>query len=717
MPKFRMNMPASPTVHTKRYSAFKGVDFSSDPTQVDDSRSPRAVNVYPDATGCPQKRPGWKRIANNTDGAPVRGIHRFKTVEKKDDNTVKVPTMDRIIIHTGDSLYVREGTAEGDLGTVIMSGLEGKKSTGFMHDDKLYILTGKEFVVISTGKNEQWTLKASMADSLDGAYIPLTRIDISPTYVVRGSEKRPDESGTTLGCDLLNCATAYRRNRVNFDKSKLSGTVNNSTTPNCMKVLLEGKIPAETALEKVKLVTARGKSLLCNYEHKSDNVYIGDGKICELEAGRDVMYIDGPRLKEWLGNDDSTYFEIFYPITPPEDKPDLYTRISKCHVADWYNSRLFVSGNPDYPNADFYSQVGEPTYFIDINYTEIGSQDSRIMGYLGVGNQQAVLKSDSIQLQDSSVYLRRAEWDSEEGYYYPLQSGIVGTGAVSEKAITTFVDDAVFLTKEGVMGLITENITGERVLAQRSTRINKRLLAEPNLDKAVMQVWNGFLLIAVNGHVYLADSRQKTYARNSTNTYEYEWYYWENIGIHWIPYTYQKDNVTCLLTIDDALIFGTENGNLCVLGKNANNRVTDFPQGNENINAIGTAIVAEWSTKLDDDGSFTLQKNLCRRGCGIFLKGVKNGKVKILVRTDKEFDEDMQLVDKDLSARSYSELNFEEFDFENLSFKNKTCMVAAPNKRVKKYAALQIICRSDNRTSDFGLMGIEKRYTIGRFEK
>ena len=43
MPKITVNQPNPPTVYTKRYDRFAGVDFSTDPSRIDNSRSPYAV--------------------------------------------------------------------------------------------------------------------------------------------------------------------------------------------------------------------------------------------------------------------------------------------------------------------------------------------------------------------------------------------------------------------------------------------------------------------------------------------------------------------------------------------------------------------------------------------------------------------------------------------------------------------------------------------------
>ena len=59
-------------LRTKKYERFRGVDFSTDPALVDDTRSPWAPNMIADRGGMPEKRPGWRTL--ETFGARINGI-------------------------------------------------------------------------------------------------------------------------------------------------------------------------------------------------------------------------------------------------------------------------------------------------------------------------------------------------------------------------------------------------------------------------------------------------------------------------------------------------------------------------------------------------------------------------------------------------------------------------------------------------------------------
>ena len=62
-----------------QYAAFRGADFSTDPSLVESCRSPLCTNIVADGGGMPQKRLGWRTVQNLGDtvyGAkkPVPGL-------------------------------------------------------------------------------------------------------------------------------------------------------------------------------------------------------------------------------------------------------------------------------------------------------------------------------------------------------------------------------------------------------------------------------------------------------------------------------------------------------------------------------------------------------------------------------------------------------------------------------------------------------------------
>ena len=91
-----------------------------------------------------------------------------------------------------------------------------------------------------------------------------------------------------------------------------------------------------------------------------------------------------------------------------------------------------------------------------------------------------------------------------------------------------FFDELVFLTKSGVYSIF-EN---EKIkLREISAAVNPMLISE-DLSRANMCVWRGYLVISIDGRMYLADSRDRL---KSGIINEYRWYYLNGIG------TYRSD--------------------------------------------------------------------------------------------------------------------------------------------------------------------------------
>ncbi|MBQ5777509.1 MAG: hypothetical protein IIV97_01690 [Oscillospiraceae bacterium] len=367
-------------------------------------------------------------------------------------------------------------------------------------------------------------------------------------------------------------------------------------------------------------------------------------------------------------------------------------RIEKCRVMDIFENRVFFSGNPDFPNVDWYSGVNDPLFIPDINYTEIGLSDNSIVGYLKVGNEQAILKSEG---DGPTIYMRRYDTLSDGNVIFPVTQGISGPGAVSG-SMTEFLDDPVFLTSSGVYAIAIQDVSSERVLNLRSKRINPRLLREENLGDAVMCEWEGYLLICINGRCYVADAAQKSYSGNKTGTFEYEWFYWTNIPAR----VFCADGST--------LYFGTEDGRLCRF----NNDLSD-ERGGLSMKAYsddGAAICARWSTPLSDDGDFMSLKTMVKKGSGVFLKAYNRSGVEVYVKTDSGFE-------KELVSRSAGIFNFEDIDFADFTFNTSPYAVVPFNSRVKNYKAIQIILKNEKPDQAFGIGGITRKYFYGKIYK
>ena len=171
-----------------RYAAFRGADFSTDPSLVESCRSPLCTNIVADGGGMPQKRLGCRTVQRL--GDTVYGLFGAEL-----GGTVKR------LAHAGTKLYV---WADDGTPAVLLSGLPRRKSRAVFLAGKLWIVTGGGFY--SYDGTEAKRVSAS------GAYVPTTTITRSP-------------SGGGVSYEAVNLLTPYRKNAFQTDGKSVKFTL------------------------------------------------------------------------------------------------------------------------------------------------------------------------------------------------------------------------------------------------------------------------------------------------------------------------------------------------------------------------------------------------------------------------------------------------------------------------------------------------------------
>lgn len=171
-----------------RYAAFRGADFSTDPSLVESCRSPLCTNIVADGGAMPQKRLGYRTVQSL--GDTVYGLFGAEF-----GGTVKC------LVHAGTKLYV---WADDGTPAVLLSGLPRRKSRAVFLAGKLWIVTGGGFY--SYDGTEAKRVSAS------GAYVPTTTITRSP-------------SGGGVSYEAVNLLTPYRKNAFQTDGKSVKFTL------------------------------------------------------------------------------------------------------------------------------------------------------------------------------------------------------------------------------------------------------------------------------------------------------------------------------------------------------------------------------------------------------------------------------------------------------------------------------------------------------------
>lgn len=718
---------SSPTKYARIFDKLRGVDFSTDPQLIDACRSPDAVNLVAGPGGYPEKRPGWRTV--RTMAGPIWGMFHGS-----------VGGEEVYLVHAGSGIWrwwpeaeeTEEAKAPVSLRTEVWQGY----STAVAYGDKLWILTGKEYLVCGKyGESGSETIQIKSA--AEDAKVP----EISINGGVEGG-------GTAL--EAVNLLTDKRKagfvgeggyNTFKLPEEKVKSTGLSARIRNEITGVWE-----EVEQQRVKALAAISESTMRRrYENYKDSLNEGEdaksfeewakGYICwkgvyfeKSTSTEDYVSGSGMTKGTFLVNEeygvvalpqasapwDATLsgadnLEITYEKAAEEGQ-DSRADLEGCTIAAIYENRIFLSGNDKKPSRDWRSGAEDPTYFPDTGYTMVGNDGSRIMGYRNVGESQAIIKEESGQ--DASIYLRTAG-ELNGTAVFPVRQGITGVGAVSKRAFANLLDDPLFLSRRGVYGITSNLVTAERTMANRSRFVDARLTAEPRPEEAAACSWNGMYLLSMgDGRIYVLDGKQNRVYQEGAVTggnYGYECQYWTNIpAVCWMPK-------------GEALWFGTKTGKLCRMN-------TDRP-GMDRYSDDGAAIVAKWTTMADTCGDFMRYKTMVKKGSGVMLQPYARSSVKVKIRTDRDpgMSDLLSRVEngaeagevtaaqlaalKVLCEQTNDIFDWEDIDFTRFSFETDDGpRLIAFKKKIKKWKWLTVTVYNTGVNEGFGVYGIIVRY-------
>ena len=261
-----------------------------------------------------------------------------------------------------------------------------------------------------------------------------------------------------------------------------------------------------------------------------------DGKVV---SGYEVDYAKGmisfTKAPDGTDGQDNVSVEFSKTISEYRDS------ICKCSLLQVFDNRVFVSGNPDFPNVVWHCSLNNPAYFSDMDYYREGMDQAQVKGMVAGNNALWVFREPSDA--NTNVFYHTPALDDEYGKIYPSNHSSVTIGCVG-KAIN-FNDDIVFFSERGMEG-ISGDVTTEQMAAHRSSIVDSRLIAEEDYKNMILEEWEGYLFVFIGNKAYLADSRA---VFTNENHVEYEWFYWE-----------MEKLITCTKVQDGVLYLGTDDG-------------------------------------------------------------------------------------------------------------------------------------------------------------
>lgn len=250
--------------------------------------------------------------------------------------------------------------------------------------------------------------------------------------------------------------------------------------------------------------------------------------------GNTGMFYNAEALVEYVSHKD-----VYYETT------DNASQIASCTTGclfgvDGRNDRLFIGGNPDYPNVCYNTAKNDFTYFPDQQTSTCGEETSEISGFCRLGDGTLAVLKNTRDNNDVSVYYITGSSvsmaEGEEGNTLTYDEFFVKAGSIGESCITAhgtanLSGDPLMVSENGVYGIVLSGnvATDERYARERSRSVNTELLKHDLSDACGIAYKNRYYL-AVDGECFVADARYKyTLDADMDDTYNYEWFHYKNI--------------------------------------------------------------------------------------------------------------------------------------------------------------------------------------------
>ena len=381
-------------------------------------------------------------------------------------------------------------------------------------------------------------------------------------------------------------------------------------------------------------------------------------------------------------------------------------RVAKCTIGTLFGvggaaDRLFLSGNPDYPNWDFYSDQYNPTYFPDTGYSTLGSSASAIVGYAIVNNYLATFKDDfdnsqAVFIREGNLVVKATTAQTTAGKTvttetsepaFPLINTLQGNGVVAPYSFGYLQTEPLFLTRSGIYAITAQDITGEKYSQNRSFYLDGKLTKENGLENAVATVFKDQYILALNNKLYILDGLQATRTDRSEPyaTRQYVAFYCTNVP------------AVSIWTDDQALWIGTHDGRVCEFGKD----IDDL----ESYNDDGEPIYACWETP-DLDGKL-FYKNKTFRYFAIRMMKALRTSVKVFAQKRGNWSEEPIKEDRQTGLA----FDFNNIDFEHFSFStDRSERVVHTKVRIKKVDKARFRVENGYVNEPFGIFDLALEY-------
>lgn len=383
-----------------------------------------------------------------------------------------------------------------------------------------------------------------------------------------------------------------------------------------------------------------------------------------------------------LGLSTATITVYFY--SKLEDAP-----IDKCNIYGIFggdnDSRVFMTGNSEYPCRDYSSEIYNGTYFPDDFYyvTDVGGDNSKIKGYHKFYSSQIIIKDDN---GDGSTQWLRSY---DGGGQFSLLQGHNTFGANCISSFKSIGDYPLYIGEGGVYILYGTNVKQQTNTACKSLLINRKFTKEDTENMICAAYKNRYYYVYTNNSFYVCDTEN-----------EYEWFYFDNMP-----------DITCLWIYDRFLYFGDENGRIYrFMEENEKNAYCDNVSIDGEADEETKAIHALWTIPQSIFGAVTNYKTI--RNVHIACMPYVRSGLTLYYNSDEE------LLDKVLDNEKIDMFSWEAMDFSRFSFvtikQPKGFATRVKNKNVFTFG---MTIENKEINEPFGFIGLTVTFRTGKVVK
>lgn len=324
-------------------------------------------------------------------------------------------------------------------------------------------------------------------------------------------------------------------------------------------------------------------------------------------------------------------------ITAYKTQPGYIDMVRRCKYAMQYgggsnDSRIFIAGNPQYPNVYRYSgllgnSLNEYRYFPENNFNRLGSDYKNITGF-------AKYYAKLIVFKEEAIYSVTYTYNASTGSSYPVQQLNSQFGCDMPKSIQIIGNAPVWChTQYGVYTMIQTLIENEKNIAPLSGNVNGAAFRPGLLDSDTDALKNcssidfdGKYQLYVGDVGWIWDYTLSPYIPGQSDD-----------TLRW--FKYDKINANCFLIKDRDLYHGDRSTGLVT------KLVDDY-------NDYLQPIIKQWTSKLFDFDLFSWIKTI--NEVRIKTRSGNNSTIKL-----NFYDDNNSLIDTRLiKSKSFSWLDF-----------------------------------------------------------